>query len=497
MKARVLRAILIVAASVFMVHLYAGFMGGIDPLQVEVARGYTYEVGRAVGFGPVGTYEISLRSFPTNCAIPVMRISGPLGYYRSLVFDRYIYGEGTWLPASGKALAMPRSGNGTPITINVLSDPAFPFVFPDRYRVVWTDLGEIYWVEPHGYYIVESPRPAYRIMVERWVPEPPQDEPHYLEVEIPEDLRNALMELISNVTAGIHDVEGKLRALERFLEENYEYDLSRPPAPMGEDPLEWFLFESRRGICVDFATAFVLMARLLGVPTRLVAGYYVTDEVVAQCDAHAWAESYIPGKGWVRFDPTPGRGPPPPAVVQAGDARPDEREERPTTTPPSRRRAEAPSPWWAMYAAVPVLAMAALYVALRPRVIVGRPPGVGDELLILSRCGSRLRLWGDVSGNGREIRVRLSRKGLWVIHAGCGPFRYRFRLRVVDYREEVARLYGKLLRRHYRGDPTAKTPREIAGEVEGVMVDLSLIAERVFYGGLRATRDIYERFRHV
>ncbi len=498
MNARVLTAILTVVGAILMVHLYAGFMGGTDPLRVEVVRGDAYGVPQAMGLGAAGTYEISLRSFPNSCAIPVMRISGPPGYYRSLVLDRYIYGEGTWLPASGRVLDVPSGRNGTPIAISVLSDPAFPFVFPDRYRVVWTDLGEIYWVEPHGYYIVGSPRPAYRIMVERWVPEPPQNEPHYLEVEVPEEFRNALMGLINNVTGGIHDIEGKLRALERFLEENYEYDLSRPPAPIGEDPLEWFLFKSRRGICVDFATAFVLMARLLGVPTRLVAGYYVTDEVVVQCDAHTWAEAYIPGRGWVRFDPTPGRGPPPPAVGRTVDAPPDEPEERPTTTTPNVRRAEAPpSPSWAMYVVVPLLALAAIYAALKPRLVVGRPPGVGDELRIVSRCGSRLRLWGDVSGGGREIRVGLSRKGLWTIHAGCGPFRYRFKLRVVDYREEIAGLYGKLLRRHYRGDPTAKTPREIAGEAEGIVVDLSLIAERVFYGGLKATRDIYERFRHV
>lgn len=98
-------------------------------------------------------------------------------------------------------------------------------------------------------------------------------------------------------------------ALAMFRNEDFHYTL-RPPL-LGQDAMDDFLFETRRGFCEHYASAFVVLMRAAGVPARVVAGYqggelnpvdgYLT---VRQSDAHAWAEIWLAGKGWVRVDPT-------------------------------------------------------------------------------------------------------------------------------------------------------------------------------------------------
>jgi transglutaminase-like putative cysteine protease len=70
------------------------------------------------------------------------------------------------------------------------------------------------------------------------------------------------------------------------------------------------VFQTRRGVCQDFANLFITMARLLGLPARYVCGYVYTGnhaEARAQSDAsHAWLQLYIPRIGWKGFDPTNG-----------------------------------------------------------------------------------------------------------------------------------------------------------------------------------------------
>lgn len=81
----------------------------------------------------------------------------------------------------------------------------------------------------------------------------------------------------------------------------------------GESFLDYFLLEKRQGYCAYYATAFVLLARAEGFPARYVQGFCVPavsgDETPVYSDmAHAWPEVYIPGKGWIPFEPTPGFG---------------------------------------------------------------------------------------------------------------------------------------------------------------------------------------------
>jgi protein-glutamine gamma-glutamyltransferase len=101
----------------------------------------------------------------------------------------------------------------------------------------------------------------------------------------------------------------------------FVYDQTPPPPRIGTEPLIAFVDPTgedpngRRGYCQHFAGAMTLMLRLLGVPSRIAAGFtsgsYDTDDstwTVVDRNAHTWVEVYFPGYGWLPFDPTPGRG---------------------------------------------------------------------------------------------------------------------------------------------------------------------------------------------
>ena len=99
------------------------------------------------------------------------------------------------------------------------------------------------------------------------------------------------------------------RALRFFSEEAFYYTLN-PPLLNG-NPVDKFLFETRRGFCEHFATSFVILMRIAGIPARVVTGYQggQWNSVggfleVKQADAHAWAEVWLAESGWTRFDPT-------------------------------------------------------------------------------------------------------------------------------------------------------------------------------------------------
>jgi protein-glutamine gamma-glutamyltransferase len=99
------------------------------------------------------------------------------------------------------------------------------------------------------------------------------------------------------------------KALALFREEPFVYTLS--PPPLADDPVDRFLFDTRRGFCEHYAGAFVFLMRAAGVPARVVTGYQGGEAnpvdgylVVRQSDAHAWAEIWVEDRGWVRIDPT-------------------------------------------------------------------------------------------------------------------------------------------------------------------------------------------------
>ena len=106
------------------------------------------------------------------------------------------------------------------------------------------------------------------------------------------------------------------RALSYFREQEFYY--SRTPPLLFDDPVDEFLFQTRKGYCEHYASAFTVMMRQAGIPARVVTGYVggemnpLSDYmIVRQSDAHAWSEVWLAGQGWLRVDPTsvipPGR----------------------------------------------------------------------------------------------------------------------------------------------------------------------------------------------
>jgi protein-glutamine gamma-glutamyltransferase len=109
--------------------------------------------------------------------------------------------------------------------------------------------------------------------------------------------------------ASATDAEIVLRAVDFFRSSAIAYTLE-PPA-LGHDSVDEFLFSTRAGFCEHFASAFVFLMRSAGLPARVVTGYLGGDPnpidgilTVRQSDAHAWAEVFLAGRGWLRVDPT-------------------------------------------------------------------------------------------------------------------------------------------------------------------------------------------------
>jgi transglutaminase-like putative cysteine protease len=100
-----------------------------------------------------------------------------------------------------------------------------------------------------------------------------------------------------------------LAVLNMFRQQPFRYTLE-PPA-LGEHAMDEFLFQTRAGFCEHYASAFVVLMRGAGVPSRVVTGYQGGEinpvdgfMVLRQSDAHAWAEIWIANRGWIRIDPT-------------------------------------------------------------------------------------------------------------------------------------------------------------------------------------------------
>lgn len=98
------------------------------------------------------------------------------------------------------------------------------------------------------------------------------------------------------------------RGLDVFRQEGFFYTLT-PPA-LGEHTADEFIFESREGFCEHYASAFAIMMRMAGLPTRIVTGYQGGElnsigeyYIIRQTEAHAWTEVWTEADGWIRVDP--------------------------------------------------------------------------------------------------------------------------------------------------------------------------------------------------
>lgn len=153
----------------------------------------------------------------------------------------------------------------------------------------------------------------------------PADADAYL--ALPDSLDEDIAALAQAQTAGLETDFERGVALEAWFRSNeFTYTTDIPAGHGATDVSAWLLVEDspfyRAGYCENFATSMAVMARTLGIPSRVVLGFTPGEEfepdlddpdadptdqyvVVRDRNAHAWVELWMPSQGWVRFDPTP------------------------------------------------------------------------------------------------------------------------------------------------------------------------------------------------
>jgi transglutaminase-like putative cysteine protease len=121
-------------------------------------------------------------------------------------------------------------------------------------------------------------------------------------------------------SAGEVDQEKIARAVETHFHRDFRYSLELLDSEVS-DPLAYFLFVRKKGHCEYFASSMAVMLRTLGIPSRVATGFLggVYNpmsgwQVLRASDAHSWVEAWIPGRGWMTFDPTP----PDPSAAEPG-----------------------------------------------------------------------------------------------------------------------------------------------------------------------------------
>jgi len=149
--------------------------------------------------------------------------------------------------------------------------------------------------------------------IEAWM-----DDPNYAllnkYLERPVDLSPNVLRVAQQWTQGATTVYDAMTMLVAHLSDQntFTYSIDNPPVPGNIDAVSWLL-QTKRGFCTYYATAMTIMARLLGIPARVVSGFNQgtldpksKQWVVYGENAHSWVQVYFPHVGWIDFDPTPG-----------------------------------------------------------------------------------------------------------------------------------------------------------------------------------------------
>ena len=129
---------------------------------------------------------------------------------------------------------------------------------------------------------------------------------------LPVRLPERVIDLAHEITQGYESDYEKIRAIQEFLLQ-FRYTLTPDPIPPGRDFVDYFLFDGQEGYCIYYASAMVVLSRAVGVPARYVEGFlmpasrdpYTELFTVTNMNAHAWAEVYFEGFGWLIIEATP------------------------------------------------------------------------------------------------------------------------------------------------------------------------------------------------
>ncbi len=217
-------------------------------------------------------------------------------------------------------------GNDSNETTNMWTQDS-PLVAGERYQVISLEPPAVVTDSP---YYKDVPLPADN--TDFWTQYSNYDVLKLLYTQYPKDLSVNEQKTLAQWTQGATNTYTALKMLEGHLSDpnQFTYSLDNTTVPGNIDAVDWLL-QTRKGYCTYYASAMSVMARQLGIPTRVVSGFSHGHFdakrkvwVVQGDDAHSWVQAYLPTYGWVSFDPTPGfaaaiinKGsqPPPPTIT--------------------------------------------------------------------------------------------------------------------------------------------------------------------------------------
>ncbi|MFA5506233.1 MAG: transglutaminase domain-containing protein [Vulcanimicrobiota bacterium] len=145
----------------------------------------------------------------------------------------------------------------------------------------------------------------------RETPEPLSEEEREMYLQLPDNLTPEVARLAEEVAAAAANERQKADFVTTYFQQNFTYGYDFP-FQSTQTALEEFLLKRPPAHCEFFATAAALLLRSQGVPTRYINGFVLQEKsllgdyyVIRLKHAHAWIEAYLPGEGWVTYDPTP------------------------------------------------------------------------------------------------------------------------------------------------------------------------------------------------
>jgi transglutaminase-like putative cysteine protease len=248
-------------------------------------------------------------------------------YWRGLTFE-FFNGE-TWLPLRRGISRAEFTSEGERIVQKILLEPSYNrmvFALDKPLSIRGNNIMPL----GDGLFVRTDSRAAGRIeytavsTVSQYMKPLNPNVNKSLYLSLPEGYIPRLRQIVGDLTRGLTDRE-KTNAIMNYLAPpDFEYTLT--DLPVSSNPLEEFVFSSKRGNCEFFASAMAVMLRMAGVPSRIVAGYQggVYNRsggyyIVGQSNAHVWVEVWdAVSSSWVRRDPTP-------AVVSINSSQSDEK----------------------------------------------------------------------------------------------------------------------------------------------------------------------------
>lgn len=132
-------------------------------------------------------------------------------------------------------------------------------------------------------------------------------------LQLPQSLPQRVRDLAISITASSDNRYDKVKSIEQYLAGSFPYNLDVRTTPRNRDFVDYFIFDLKQGYCTYYASALTVLARSAGIPARYVEGYILppkplendsTTYLVSNMQAHAWAEVYFEGYGWLPFEPT-------------------------------------------------------------------------------------------------------------------------------------------------------------------------------------------------